>query len=79
MNKLVEEFMTEYKAKVEADGQEAAHTHADEVLLPRLTDGMNDEEVKALQEALVKPVTDYLFALSKETEVVAEPVVTEDV
>jgi len=66
MNDLVEEFMTEYKAKVEADGREAAHEHADATLLPRLTDGMNDDEVQALQDALVTPVTEYLFTLSKE-------------
>ena len=78
MNDLVEQFMTEYKAKVEAEGCEAAHAYADETLLPRITDGMNDEEVKALQEALITPVTEFLFALSKE-EVIAEPVVTEDV
>ena len=64
MNELVNKFMEEYKAKVEADGQEAAHDFVDAELLPSLTDSMNDEEIKAFQEALVTPVTEYLFALT---------------
>jgi len=64
MNDLVEKFMTEYRAKVEADGREAAHTFADEELLPSLTEGMDDDAIKALQEELVAPVTSYLFALA---------------
>ena len=64
MNELVKNFMEQYKAKVEADGQEAAHAFVDAELLPSLTGDMDDEAIKAFQEALVTPVTEYLFALN---------------
>lgn len=65
MTELVTEFMTEYTAKVEADGREAAHKHVDEVLLPRMTDGMSDEEIKSFQDALAGPVSEYLLGLEE--------------
>ena len=52
MNELVKNFMEQYKAKVEADGQEAAHAFVDAELLPSLTGDMDDEAIKAFQEAL---------------------------
>jgi len=67
MNDLVNEFMKEYVAKVEADGREAAHEHVDAVLLPRLTENMNEEEIKAFQDALAAPVSEYLLSV-KEAE-----------
>lgn len=65
MNDLVNKFMEAYKAKVEADGQEAAQAYADAELLPAMIEGMDDDAIKALQDALVVPVTEYLFALNK--------------
>ncbi len=68
MNELVKEFMAEYKAKVEADGREAAHEHVDAVLLPRMTDGMNNEEIKAFQDALAVPVSEFLLTQVEDVE-----------
>ena len=65
MNELIKEFMTEYTAKVEADGREAAHAHVDAELLPRMTKEMDDEAIKAFQDSLAGPVSEYLLSLEE--------------
>lgn len=77
MSELVKEFMTDYTAKIDEVGLTEANEYVDAVLLPKHTEGMNEEALAAFVQDVQVPVHELLMCHSNDAEKAVEEL-TED-